>query len=163
VAEPALEIDLRVEHADWAGLEGAVIEALARVGDIERVAGDVAVLLTGDAAITVLNRDWRGKDKATNVLSFPAPETPGQGARFWGDIVMAVETIALEAQDQGKSVQAHAAHMAVHGLLHLLGYDHEIESEAEAMEARERAILASLGIDDPYAERAPFGEALRTI
>jgi probable rRNA maturation factor len=106
------------------------------------------VLLADDAALRALNRDWRGKDKPTNVLSFPAP----QGGEMLGDIALAAETVAAEAQAQGKPFAAHMAHLLAHGFLHLLGYDHEIEAEAEAMEARERAILVSLGLPDPYAE-----------
>src|SRR5262249_5580768 len=111
-------------------------------------AGVVSLLLGDDSQIAELNKTWRQKDGPTNVLSFPAVQAE-EG--FWGDIAMAAETIAAEAQFQGKSFDARAAHIAVHGFLHLLGYDHQTESEAEAMEARERAILASLGIEDPYA------------
>ena len=108
----------------------------------------MALLLGSDAAITELNKTWRGKEGPTNVLSFPAARAQ---AGFWGDIAMAAETIAAEAEFQGKSFGAHSAHIAVHGFLHLLGYDHETESQAKVMEARECAILASLGIEDPYA------------
>jgi probable rRNA maturation factor len=99
-----------------------------------------------------INREWRGKDKPTNVLSFPAAAQPvpkGEVAHL-GDLVLAWDTVKTEATTQGKPIQDHISHLIVHGLLHLQGFDHEIESEAEIMEARETKILASLGIADPY-------------
>jgi probable rRNA maturation factor len=105
--------------------------------------------LADDEALRELNARWRGKETATNVLSFPAPEGFGLG-----DIALAFETVAAEAQAQGKSLAAHASHLIVHGFLHLLGYDHEDEGEAVEMEARERAILATLGVADPYTVAA---------
>jgi probable rRNA maturation factor len=100
----------------------------------------------------VLNRDWRGKDKPTNVLSFPAmPVTPGGAVPpMLGDIALAFETVAAEAALEGKSFDHHLVHLIVHGLLHLLGHDHEDDVQAEAMEALERAALARLAIPDPY-------------
>ena len=147
----AIEIEFVGACPLWSGREEGLARALEAAAAQEGRAGALAVLLTDDAAIAALNRAWRGKEGPTNVLSFPAA---GAGAGFWGDIALAAETIAVEAQNQGKSFDAHAAHMAIHGFLHLLGYDHQTESEAEAMEARERAILAVLGIADPYAEDA---------
>ena len=106
-------------------------------------------MLTDDSAIRLLNRAWRGIDAATNVLSFPATrgsaETP-----LIGDIVLAYETIAREARDEKKPFAHHVAHLAVHGYLHLLGYDHERRKDAEAMEQTERNILRRLAIPDPY-------------
>lgn len=93
-----------------------------------------------------LNREFRGKDRATNVLSFPYVASPLEG-----DVVVCASVVAREAREQGKSVEAHHAHMLVHGLLHLAGYDHERGRAAARMEARERAVLARLGYPDPYA------------
>ncbi|MEA2882108.1 MAG: putative rRNA maturation factor, partial [Bradyrhizobium sp.] len=117
---------------------------------------ELAVMLTDDAGIRTLNRNWRGQDKATNVLSFPAlPPTGGQSAddapRMLGDIAIAWETTRREADDEQKAFDHHLSHLAVHGFLHLVGYDHENEVDAEAMENLEREILGLLGIPDPYA------------
>ncbi len=98
-----------------------------------------------------LNRDYRGKDYATNVLSFPAELPPGLKLPLLGDLVLCAPVVAREAAEQGKPLAAHYAHLTVHGVLHLLGYDHMAEAEAERMEAEERRILAGLGIADPYA------------
>lgn len=110
------------------------------------------VLLADDAAMRELNRDWRGQDKPTNVLSFPSPDLAGPPgvARSIGDIVLAYETLVREAAQDGKALADHAAHLVVHGVLHLLGHDHEEDGEAEAMERLEVAALARLGIADPY-------------
>ena len=97
-----------------------------------------------------LNRHYRGKDYATNVLSFPADLPEGVDLPLLGDLVICAPVVAKEAQDQGKPLAAHYAHLTVHGVLHLLGMDHEDEREAEAMEAIEREILADLGLPDPY-------------
>ena len=150
-----LEIDSVVEADGWvAALGGSPDELAARaikaaaVG--EKARGAVSVLFADDAAVRALNKTWRGRDGATNVLSFPAPE--GFGAL--GDIALALETVTGEAAAQGKSVAAHATHLIAHGFLHLLGYDHEQDDAAEKMEARERVILASLGLPDPYDHRS---------
>ena len=115
----------------------------------ERIEWGVTVLLTDDASIQSLNARFRGKDQPTNVLSFPAPET---AAPHLGDIALACGVCAREAEVQGKSLQHHLMHLTAHGVLHLLGYDHETDAEAEEMEGMERAILATLGVPDPYAE-----------
>jgi probable rRNA maturation factor len=148
-----VDIDIRLESPLWAGaladceaLAARVIEAAMQA---ERTDGAVALLLADDEALRALNARWRGKDQATNVLSFPAPEGFGLG-----DIALAFETVSAEAQAQGKSLAAHTSHLIVHGFLHLLGYDHEDEGEAVEMEARERVILATLGVDDPYTVAA---------
>ena len=132
----------------WRGHEDLLASALAAAAAEERVTGAVSLLLGDDAAVAALNKQFRGKNGPTNVLSFP-PAKAEDG--FLGDIALAAETIVEEAQFQGKRFQDHAAHLVVHGFLHLLGYDHMDPVEAEKMEARERAILISLGIDDPYA------------
>lgn len=148
VSETALSVDVSVTSELWRGHEDKLAQTLAAAAQMENVAGEVSLLLGDDAAITALNRDFRGKDRPTNVLSFPPAGGPEE---FIGDIALAAETIAYEAQFQGKSFEDHAAHLVVHGLLHLLSYDHETETEAEEMEARERDILAAMGIADPYA------------
>ena len=107
----------------------------------------LTVLLTDDAALQDLNARFRGKDKPTNVLSFPAPES---ARPHLGDVALAYGVCAAEAQAQGKPLSAHLPHLTAHGVLHLLGYDHETEAEAEAMEGLERAILASLGLPNHY-------------
>jgi probable rRNA maturation factor len=114
--------------------------------------GEIAVVLTDDAAIRALNKRWRGFDKATNVLSFPAQAAPGSSEPpHLGDIVIAFETTAAEAERDKKPFAHHLAHLAVHGYLHLLGHDHESDHEADAMERLETDILARLGVPDPYA------------
>jgi probable rRNA maturation factor len=102
------------------------------------------------------NRQFRGRDYATNVLSFPYEPMPGESSGLLGDLVVCAPVIAREAREQGKDPRDHYAHMAVHGALHLLGHDHEADAAAERMEALERRILASLGIGDPYRRRADF-------
>ena len=109
-------------------------------------------MLTDDARVRELNREWRGQDKATNVLSFPAAQPPGETPQplMLGDIAIAYETTRNEAEAEGKPFQNHLSHLAIHGFLHLLGYDHLDDDEAEEMEGLERDILATLGIADPY-------------
>lgn len=148
-------IDVIVDSKMWTtepDAEEIVRRAIVQAADIV-TAGDVelAVMLTDDAAIRALNNQWRGLDKPTNVLSFPAPAAlQGDSPVHLGDIAIAYETVAREAESEGKPLAHHLAHLAVHGFLHLLGYDHESEPEAEAMEQQERAILARLRIPDPY-------------
>lgn len=125
----------------------------AAVAGRAREAG-VAIRIVGEDEGRTLNRGFRGKDYATNVLSFPAerPEGLPKSVRLpaGGDLVMCAPVVAREAAEQGKPLAAHYAHMTVHGVLHLLGWDHETDEQAEAMEAMERTILAGLGIADPY-------------
>jgi probable rRNA maturation factor len=127
------------------------IQAAAKAGSTPRA--ELAIVLTDDSAIHVLNRDWRKVDAPTNVLSFPAKMAPARrGApRLLGDIVIAYETIAREATAAGKPFEHHLIHLAVHGFLHLLGYDHVTDRDAKKMERLEVAILARLGLSDPYA------------
>jgi probable rRNA maturation factor len=118
--------------------------------------GDVSLCLADDAALRVLNLSWRGIDKPTNVLSFPAaPGRPGDATL--GDIALAYETLAREAEDLGVSLADHYRHLLVHGFLHLIGYDHETDAEAERMEALETRILTRLGVADPYAREVVGG------
>lgn len=109
-----------------------------------RIHGDVAIVLSSDAEIQTLNKQFRGKDKPTNVLSFENDEEP------LGDVILAYETIAREAAEQGKDFKHHAAHLIIHGILHLMGYNHEVSADAEKMEAKEVKILKKLGIANPY-------------
>ena len=143
-------IEVEVEDAAWTAAlpdaEAVVVRAAtAALGAFE---GDVVVLLTGDAEVRELNARFRDKDRPTNVLSFPAPES---ALPHLGDLVLAYGVCAAEAEAQGKTLADHLSHLTVHGVLHLLGRDHEDDTEAEAMEAEERAILAGLGVADPYA------------
>lgn len=152
-----IELDIALEGGDWTALGDP--EALGRraVGAalaVARAGGPVSVglLFTDDAAVRALNRDWRGQDKPTNVLSFPAPPGPVAGPRHLGDIALAYETLGREAAEEGKPLSHHAAHLIVHGALHLLGHDHEDDGAAAAMEASEIEALATLGIADPYGK-----------
>jgi probable rRNA maturation factor len=152
IEKPALAVDVIVDAVLWSALpdaEEVVRRAIAQAAiETQSRSCELAVLLTDDAAIRRLNATWRGLDKATNVLSFPAAAT--LDSRHLGDIAIAFETTKLEAETEGKSLADHIAHLAVHGFLHLLGYDHESESDAQAMEELERTILACLGVPDPY-------------
>jgi probable rRNA maturation factor len=130
-----------------------VRRAIATAAPAAARTAELSVTLTSDRAMRALNRRWRGRDKPTNVLSFPAAAAKRGAPRLIGDVVIAYETTAAEARAQGKPFDHHLAHLAVHGFLHLLGYDHESDDEADAMERRERRILATLGIPDPYAAR----------
>jgi probable rRNA maturation factor len=130
---------------------GTAVRAALAGGDAQRSA-IVGVILTDDAEQRRLNRDFRGKDSSTNVLSFPIGDAAPGGPVILGDIVLAFETVAREAAEQQKPLADHLRHLVVHGVLHLLGLDHETDAEAEAMEARERQILASLGVPDPYRD-----------
>ena len=150
-----VELDLAVSYAiPRAGLPAAVSfrrwAYAALAGRIKRA--DLALRIVGEREGRALNRHYRGKDYATNVLSFPAELPPGVKLPILGDIVLCAPVVAREAREQGKELLAHYAHLTVHGALHLLGWDHENIREAEAMEALERQILDSLGFDDPYAE-----------
>jgi probable rRNA maturation factor len=147
-------IDIRVEDAAWRAAlpkARALARRAARAALAEEGAVELAVTLTDDARIRVLNRDWRGKDRPTNVLSFPFDDAPAApGPRHLGDVILARETIAGEAAAQGKVLADHFTHLVVHGVLHLLGHDHMKKTEAKRMESLEIAILARLGIADPY-------------
>jgi probable rRNA maturation factor len=153
------DIDIVIEFPAWntvAGAEAIVRRSIAEAAVPSGAKGELAIVLTDDASIRALNKQWRGRDEPTNVLSFPAlaPFTNSRQPRLLGDIVIAYETTEREAAEQGKRVADHLAHLTVHGFLHLLGYDHESDAEAETMESLERKILARLDIADPYAPRA---------
>ena len=143
---------------DAATVVHRAIETAASMVDADTADAELAVMLTDDAGIRTLNKNWRGQDKPTNVLSFPALQPTGgpssdDGPRMLGDIAIAWETTRREADDEQKPFDHHLSHLAVHGFLHLVGYDHENDIDAEAMEHLERDILAALGIADPYADQ----------
>lgn len=147
-----------IAHPDALALEPKSQDIVARaISAANQIAGPVqgvvSVSIDRDAALRDLNRQWRNMDKPTNVLSFPAPALPHVAPRQWGDIAISYETTAREAADEGKPFADHLSHLAVHGFLHLLGYDHESDHDAEKMEAAERTILARVDVPDPYAAR----------
>jgi probable rRNA maturation factor len=157
-----IDIDGWPADVEWDAL---TVRAHAALGTVERALHNprltASVLFTSDADVHALNKEWRGKDKLTNVLSFPmleredlldlAPEGPPE---MLGDIALAAGTCAREAAEKGVPLETHATHLLIHGLLHLAGHDHvDSDAQAEAMEALEIAALAKLGIGDPYGDR----------
>lgn len=162
--------------ADWAALAERAVMAATSVTPFawlheDDTAAEVSVRLSNDAEVKTLNRDYRHKDAATNVLSFPQFDA-GQvhrivggnnGLLLLGDIILAWETCAREADEKGIAVAAHAAHLIVHGMLHLLGYDHGNDDDAQGMEDLERAAMATMGYADPYrvAETAVHGDGVK--
>jgi probable rRNA maturation factor len=169
LVDPDLTVDILIESEAWRMLPDAedivrraiVFAAVSSARICPRDAA-LSVLLCDDATIAALNGRWRGQEKPTNVLSFPA--LPPQGAATGGkapkqaskqaplgDIAIAYETLLREARESSKTPSAHLSHLVVHGFLHLLGYDHETDDEAERMERLERDILARIGVADPYA------------
>jgi len=161
-AKSAKLIDVMVQSPRWkkqpraSAIVRKAIQAAAKATSTRYP--ELAIVLTDDSAIRALNHDWRGFDKPTNVLSFPALQPEGAGGeddapRMLGDIAIAYETTRREADEEQKPFDHHLSHLAVHGFLHLIGYDHENDDDAEDMEALEREILSSLGIPDPYADR----------
>jgi probable rRNA maturation factor len=163
-----LKIDVLVDSDRWkeaAKMRAVVRRAIGRAAATVSTSGtELAIVLTDDSAIRELNRLWRGKDAATNVLSFPTKRKTADEPPHLGDIVLAYETIAREASAAHKPLAHHVAHLAVHGFLHLLGYDHEGGADAETMEQTERKILRGLHIPDPYREpgKAPHKAAKKT-
>ncbi len=162
---PRATIDVAVTTAAWtkslrtpaAVARTAALAALAAAGP--KRATEISVVLTTDAAVRRLNRLYRGKDKPTNVLSFPADVDPAGLPRGTplplGDVAVAFGVTARESRIEDKSVKAHLSHLVIHGVLHLLGYDHETDAEARIMERLEKRILARLGVKDPYGDDAP--------
>ncbi len=139
-------IDISIQAEGWlacADLAACAVAAVAEELDAPRE-GELSLVLSDDAQVRVLNRNYRNRDRPTNVLSFP------QAGPLLGDIVLARETVAREARDKGASFEAHLTHLIIHGWLHLQGFDHETDAEASEMEAIEIAALARLGIDNPY-------------
>jgi probable rRNA maturation factor len=158
-----LQVDISIACESWSQLEGleqlaeSALQIAAKESGKKLFDGaEVSLLLCDDARIRELNRNWRKLDKPTNVLSFPAVAVDRLAtAPLLGDIAIAFETVLRESKDEQKSLRDHTSHMIVHGLLHLLGYDHETEAEAEDMEDLERRALARLGVADPYATTEP--------
>ena len=140
-AAPRAGVPASASFRKWvaAALKGRIREA------------DLAIRIVDEREGQALNRHYRGKDYATNVLSFPAELPEGVKLPLLGDLVICAPVVAREAAEQGKPVAAHYAHLTVHGVLHLLGWDHEHDKDAEAMEQLEREVLAELGLPDPYA------------
>lgn len=160
---PALErraaapsVDIQIASPKWdaeSAAEQTVRDAVAAAATTADAGeGEVSVVLTDDAAIRTLNRDWRKIDKPTNVLSFPAPDNAA-GEKMFGDIVIAYETLARECDEEDRIFLHHLAHLTVHGFLHLIGYDHQTDSEADAMEALESKIMIAMKRPDPYLGR----------
>jgi probable rRNA maturation factor len=163
--QPKVQIEIIVRSARWRKYSTAKTlvrkAVLAAAKAVSTSPIELAIVLSNDSAIRTLNRDWRGKDVPTNVLSFPVPGPPTAQRRaggkprnpspYIGDIVIAYETVAREAKAQDKPFGHHLVHLAIHGFLHLHGYDHENDRDAQKMERLERRILARLAIPDPYA------------
>ncbi len=146
-------IDIEIEDSAWTEAQGDAEALVRRAADAvllsEGADGEgVTILLTDDESVRELNARFRRRDSATNVLSFPAPPNP---EKHLGDVALAFGVCAREAAEQGKPLAHHLQHLVAHGVLHLLGYDHMTDAEAEAMEGFERVVLAGLGIPDPYA------------
>jgi probable rRNA maturation factor len=120
-----------------------------------RSAGEISIVLADDDFVRALNRSWRDQDTPTNVLAFPASgdEMPDNGVHLFGDVIVAFQTSLREAEEQHKRLDHHLTHLIVHGVLHLLGYDHLADDDAEQMEGLETEILSGMGIDDPYCDR----------
>lgn len=150
--------DIRIEAGEWPGrmklrriVDAALSAAVSAAAPDLAPGCEVGLVFTDDAGVRKLNRRYRKKDKPTNVLSFPAPSKGGRLGPLLGDIVLAAETMAREAERDGLAPEAHLTHLIVHGFLHLLGYDHRNDHEAAVMEGLETAIMAGLGIADPYS------------
>ena len=161
-AAASLAVDILVEAGPWNcanAIDAAIREAAQRAYDRSGRGGDgatqVVVVLSDDAAVQALNRQFRGQDKPTNVLSFPAADAvlgaPAR-SRHLGDIVLGYETVLRECEEQSVTLHDHVRHLVVHGVLHLMGFDHATDADAEQMEALEIRVLASLGVADPYSE-----------
>lgn len=149
-------VDISVSAAVWSRfpeaeqvIRRAVAASESAFENCDDCASDVSVLLCDDEEIRRLNRRWRGKDSSTNVLSFPTPDGVARLTHL-GDIAIAFETVDREAREERKTFADHLSHLTVHGYLHLVGFDHEVDEEAEEMESLEREILARLDIADPY-------------
>jgi probable rRNA maturation factor len=155
---PAPSIDIQIQSPLWDAqplaaqtVRDAIAAAAATLSTADN---EVSILLTDDKAIRLLNREWRGIDKPTNVLSFPAAATKASVRMpLFGDIVIAYETLKRECDDEDRIFLHHLAHLTVHGFLHLIGYDHQVEAQAEEMEGLESKIMTRLQMPDPYLAR----------
>ena len=152
------QIDIQIQSPLWKAqplAEQTVRDAVSAAAvALSTAEGEVSIVLTDDSGIAALNRDWRGIDKPTNVLSFPASGHKGsESSRFLGDIVIAYETLVRECDDEDRKFLHHLAHLTVHGFLHLAGYDHETDAQAEEMEGLESKIMTRLSMPDPYIAR----------
>ncbi len=172
IAAPAPDIDILVRSKLWRSALPDLRKRVRRAAIAALVGANAAnpstsltLMFGDDAAVQVLNLEWRGKDKPTNVLSFPAPATqPGMGmVRPLGDVILGAETVIEEALVAGKPLGDHVSHLVVHGVLHLLGYDHERLKDARIMEPLETSILAGLGVPDPYAENIQPENAIKRV
>ncbi len=154
--DAAPSVDIQMASQLWANqplAEQTVRDAIAAAAAALATAdGEVSVVLTDDTAIQALNREWRKIDKPTNVLSFPAAASGG-GARMLGDIVIAYETLTRECDEEDRVFLHHLAHLTVHGFLHLIGYDHQTDSEADEMEMLEGKVMTRMKLPDPYLGR----------
>lgn len=168
VAAPAVAADILIEAGDWPDearlrrlADGAIEATLAALRPDLAPSAEISLVFTDDTRMRALNHRYRGKDSPTNVLSFPAaPVDRRQLGPLLGDIVLAFQTVAAEAAAARLALDAHATHLIVHGLLHLLGYDHEEDDAATVMEGLETAILASLGIADPHGAATDGDDAV---
>lgn len=153
-AAPSVDIQVASPHWDAQPLAEQTVRDAIAAAAAALVAGngEVSVVLTDDDAIRTLNRDWRKIDKPTNVLSFPAPATAG-AEKMFGDIVIAYETLARECDEEDRIFLHHLSHLTVHGFLHLIGYDHQTDSDADEMEMLESKIMTRMKLPDPYLGR----------
>lgn len=158
-APPA--VDIQIDSALWDAqpdAEAAIRAAVTAAAAHSTSGGEVSILLTDDSAVRVLNREWRGIDKATNVLSFPAPEALSKSAAgILGDIVIAYETLQRESADEHRDFLHHLTHLTVHGYLHLVGYDHEDDAHADEMESLESKIMTRMQLPDPWQDSEKAG------
>lgn len=153
----APSIDIDVQSPLWNSQPAAkqtVRAAITAAATLSTDRGEVSIVLTDDKAIRLLNKEWRGIDEPTNVLSFPAAKSKTSGAaRMLGDIVIAYETLARECDDEDRVFLHHLAHLTVHGFLHLIGYDHQTDRQADEMEGLESKIMSAMNMPDPYFAR----------
>lgn len=157
-----VDIDVRCDHwreklphvASLCRRAAVAAAGSARDGVVGEAAGEISIVLADDDFVQMLNRSWRDHDSPTNVLAFPASseDMPSGEVRLFGDVVVAFQTTLREAEKQCKQLDHHLTHLIVHGVLHLMGYDHLTDDEAEQMETLETDILADMGIDDPYGD-----------
>lgn len=150
----AVSADIVIESGLWAAEPGAqaTVDAAISAASVHSTrGGEVSILLADDSAVREINRQWRGLDKPTNVLSFPAADTPATKGHL-GDIVIAYETLQRECEIEEKAFLHHLAHLTVHGFLHLIGYDHETDAQADEMEALESRIMTAMNLPDPWHE-----------